>query len=164
MSAVIEKQKGGRKPVHGQSGGRGKKKSPEYSAWMLMLMRCRYPKYENFARYGGRGIRVCDRWLSFVNFLTDMGPKPTGKHTLERKDTDGDYTTENCVWATPKQQARNKCNNRLVTLDGETKTVAEWSEVTGLPHYVICGRLNRGWSVYRALTAELNRNPRRSLK
>ncbi len=74
-----------------------------------MKERCARPGNEYFARYGGRGIKVCARWReSFWNFVADMGPKPTGEHTLDRKDNDGNYEPGNCRWATPAEQGANK--------------------------------------------------------
>jgi hypothetical protein len=89
-----------------------RKEYPEYESWRAMKKRCYYPKHQNYARYGGRGIRVCDRWLhDFPTFLEDMGNKPSSIHTLDRKDNDGNYEPDNCKWATPKEQQNNRRNN-----------------------------------------------------
>ena len=93
--------------VHGHA-PRDRNVSPEYCSWLAMRQRCYYPKHVKFARYGGRGIRVCERWRdNFVNFLSDMGARPPGM-TLDRKDNDGDYEPSNCRWATPVQQMSNR--------------------------------------------------------
>lgn len=84
-------------------------KHPLHQTWKMMKERCARPRHPHFARYGGRGIRVCERWLaSFWNFVADMGPKPAGDHTLDRKDNDGNYEPGNCRWATPAAQGANK--------------------------------------------------------
>ena len=82
--------------------------SPEYRSWQMMRNRCRNPKAQDYAYYGGRGIVVCESWEKFENFLADMGRKPTAEHTLERKNVDLNYTPSNCVWATRKEQSRNR--------------------------------------------------------
>jgi hypothetical protein len=97
---------------HGQSETRRKRASKEYVAWASMISRCERPTYKGFARYGGRDIKVCERWRdSFDNFLTDMGRKPTSQHSLDRyPNNDGNYEPGNCRWATPKEQANNRLN------------------------------------------------------
>lgn len=81
--------------------------TPTYSTWFTMRRRCSDPKTQNYKRYGGRGIRVCDRWQSFENFLADMGVKPKGLQ-IDRIDNDGPYAPGNCRWVTPKENANNK--------------------------------------------------------
>lgn len=88
---------------HGQAG-----RTTEYRSWTAMLRRCENPNTDDWPRYGGRGIRVCARWHEFVNFYADMGRKPGPKYSIDRLDNDRDYEPDNCQWATPKQQARNK--------------------------------------------------------
>jgi len=119
----------------------------EYQAWIRIKFRCYNEKYSGYMEYGGRGIRVCDRWLnSFENFYADMGKKPTSNHSIDRINVDGNYEPSNCRWATRKEQQRNKTNNVLFTYKGETKCIAEWSEITGLSFNLIQSRINGNWA------------------
>ena len=134
---------------HGDAGGG--KKAREYSAWGAMIQRCTNPKTVHYDRYGGRGIKVCDRWLnSYVDFLADMGRCPAGME-IERIDNDGNYEPGNCCWATRKAQNRNTSLCRLLTFRGQSLAVAEWAEILGINHRTIMSRLNMGWSEERAL-------------
>lgn len=130
----------------------GASDTPEYGVWTGMRRRCTKPTDPAFPGYGGRGIAVCARWDDFATFLADVGPRPSPLHTIERKNNDGCYEPGNCVWATKKAQARNRRSSRRLTLNDETKTVAEWGETTGLGAHVIQQRLEHGWSIERALT------------
>lgn len=91
----------------------GLTKTPEYKTWLNIRDRCYNPENISYKYYGGRGIRVCKRWrASFEDFLADMGKRPSAKHSIERKNTNGNYTPDNCCWATAKEQANNRRNNR----------------------------------------------------
>lgn len=98
--------------------------------------------------YGGKGIKVCDRWMKFENFLEDMGERPRGL-TIERIDSTKNYEPGNCRWATYGEQANNKSNNRLVTYKGKTLTAAQWARELGLRPKTVQQRLRRGWSMER---------------
>lgn len=103
-----------------------------YYIWGGMRGRCFNPKNHKYPEYGGRGITVCARWdNSFENFVEDMGECPPG-FALERKDNNGNYHPNNCVWATQKDQQRNRRNNRMIEIGGIIKTIAEWCEITGV--------------------------------
>lgn len=96
------------------------------------MQRCYNPKNHKYPRYGGRGIKVCERWHNFENFLKDMGEPPPGT-TLDRfPDNDGNYEPGNCRWATREQQANNCSSNRLLEVDGQIHTMSEWSKITGI--------------------------------
>lgn len=129
----------------------GRTKTSTYNIWLSMRQRCINPNNQAYDRYGGRGIKVCDRWLhSFENFLADMGERPRGL-TLERIDNDGDYGPGNCRWATYKEQGCNQRSNNRLTFQGETLTVAQWARKLGVRDQFLRVRLSRGWSVEETL-------------
>lgn len=105
--------------------------TPTWRAWKAMRARCSNPKAHRFHRYGGRGIRVCERWQDFANFLADMGEKPAGM-TLDRRDNDSHYEPGNCRWATPAEQGANTSQNRQLTHAGKTDTLSGWARTLGL--------------------------------
>ena len=113
-----------------------------------MKQRCYCPNYKNYSCWGGRGIKVCDKWLnSFENFLADMGEKPSSKHSLDRIDNNQDYTPENCRWATRKEQHRNKNNNFLITFNNKTLILADWAEKYQLSSTTIKRKIKKGVSL-----------------
>jgi len=130
--------------------------SAEYHAWQRIKDRCGKPSHHKYKLYGGRGIKVCDRWLvSFLNFWADMGPRPSLKHSIERIDNDGDYSPENCRWATRKEQARNTRRNRWVTFRGERVLLIDLAPRLGIKLPTLYWRLQHGWNQEEACTFPL---------
>lgn len=124
----------------------GMTNTPEFETWHSMLSRCRLPSVPNFHRYGGRGITVCERWQdSFENFYADMGDRPTSKHSIERRDNDGDYTPENCYWGTEEEQQNNKSGTKRVVYQGESLSIAQWSRKLGINRHTLYNRLKSDW-------------------
>lgn len=110
------------------------------------MSRCYNPSHKSFESYGGKGIRVCARWLnSFEAFLKDMGPKPYKSATIDREDGSSNYTPKNCRWSSKKKQSRNRKDNRRVTANGKTQLLIEWAEELGVPFYVLANRHRAGW-------------------
>lgn len=133
--------------THGLSG------TAEYGIWKAMKARCYNPKHKNFADYGGRGIKVCSKWIDSPEvFIADMGERPSSLHSIDRIDCNGDYSPDNCRWATQKAQTRNTRRSVVVEHNGEAKTVAEWADLTGIKDSTLYHRLYLGWSVERTLT------------
>ncbi len=124
---------------HGERGGEKRKRtSPEYKAWDSIKQRCHNPSDKAWEWYGAKGITVCDRWReSFDAFLTDMGRRPDGCDSIERKRGHLGYTPANCVWATHKAQARNRSNNRLVLFAGRQMPLVEAAELAGVPYRTV---------------------------
>ena len=144
-------------PLYKSVAKHGMSNLPEYRHWGRMHERCYSVNHRSYPRYGGRGIKVADRWNGlggFANFLADMGPRPSPKHTVDRIDGDRDYGPDNCRWATVAEQNNNRGDyNVRLTVGDETKTVAEWAHSTGLPVGVIRTRLKRGWTHEQAVLA-----------
>jgi len=134
-----------------------------YGIWYMMHERCNNPKHAYYFNYGGRGIRVCKRWGSLDKFVADMGPRPSPKHTLERKDGNKGYTRSNVRWATRKEQAANTINCVNLTFRGETRIMSDWAHVLGISVAVISKRIAAGWSVDRALTEPVRAKPKNVL-
>ena len=124
-----------------------------YRSWKGMIQRCTNPNNHKHPRYGGRGIKVCKDWETFNGFLNDMGDCPSG-YQIDRIDNDGDYTKSNCRWADIKTQARNRSNNRNITMNGRTQTMAEWCDALNVSQAMVRMRIHRGWTEVDALTRE----------
>jgi hypothetical protein len=141
---------------HNRKHGYATGKPAEYSTWRNMRVRCNLATNEHYPDYGGRGIKVCDRWADFLAFLQDMGPRPSSRHTIDRIDVNGNYEPGNCRWATPKEQCRNRRNNTRLTYASVTLTAVEWSEKLGGTRHVVAKRIQNGWSVERAVTTPID--------
>lgn len=129
----------------------GKSRSPEFSIWRGIRKRCNTPTAHAFEHYGGRGIKICSRWDNFENFLADMGPRPTPKHSVERIDHDGDYCPENCKWVIWDDQANNRRNTHFVVINGERMSLKRACEKHGRRYNRTSERIRKlKWSVEEA--------------
>lgn len=137
--------------THGHTRGKDTK---TFKAWRSMRGRCSNPNLESAHNYYHRGIRVCDRWQKFENFLEDMGDAPEGM-SIDRIDNDGNYEPGNCRWATPKQQGNNRSTNVWYSLNGLTLTISGWAESLGIQPNTLWMRIDAGMPIERALTNPL---------
>ena len=133
--------------------------TPLFAVWKGMIDRCTNTKNKRYPRYGGRGISVCERWLQFHNFNEDMSPSFVVGLTLDRVDNNGDYEPSNCKWSTRSQQNRNYSRNNLITFNGETMCIADWSIKLGIKYGTLWGRLQEGWTIERALSTPVTNKP-----
>lgn len=130
--------------------------APTNISWRSMIQRCTNKNSTAYPMYGGRGISVCERWLSFENFHADMGLRPPGT-TLDRIDNNAGYSPENCRWATLSEQARNKRESKKIEVEGKLLSIADASEQYGIPYSVLQSRLRRGKSGADLLTEVVSR-------
>ncbi len=131
----------------------GMKQTKEYRAWCSMKTRCNNPNFKFYSHYGGRGIRVCDKWMgSFPSFYEDVGDSPSPKHQVDRIDNNGDYEPGNVHWVLAAENCRNKRDNRKI--NGEC--ISTISRRLGKTHSLVANRLARGWSEERAITEKSN--------
>jgi hypothetical protein len=138
----------------------GLKWTPEYKIWDGIIERCCNPNSHSYARYGGRGIQICDEWRGdFTKFLADMGERPSPKHSIDRIDNDGNYEPDNCRWATTTEQARNKRNTLRIEFEGEFLTVAEWCAKLGVTEATVRLRVRRGGDAFNRLVRAKTSNP-----
>ncbi len=134
---------------HGHS--RYRNQTSLYGRWMAMKDRCRNPNSPEYHNYGGRGISVCERWMSFENFLADLGNPPDGM-SLDRIDNDGNYSPENCRWVDKKSQARNRRTNIFVTINGERMILKDAvKKYSNLNYFCVLNRIKLGWPPSRAI-------------
>lgn len=152
-------------PNPGHTTRDGLSKTAIYPIYASMIARCENPRTRAYRRYGGRGIRVCQRWrTSVVSFVEDIGQRPAPDLSLDRIDNDGHYSCGSCAeclangwplnvrWATATEQSRNRRIVKRLTHDGLTLTLPEWAELTGLPWKLLHQRLSLDWSPARTLT------------
>lgn len=139
--------------------------SPEFKCWSRMKARCLNKNHDMFKHYGGRGIKVCGRWInSFENFFLDMGNKPSSKHTIERTNNNGNYEPSNCRWALNSEQQNNTRKNVFIEHLGLKLTVSQWSRKTGIGISTITYRFKKGWSVEEILETAITANKQRFKK
>lgn len=137
---------------HGHARSTGS--SPTYKSWEKMICRCYNKNYEYYNQYGGRGIKVCQRWHKFENFLEDMGERLPNT-SIDRINNNGNYKPTNCRWSTNKEQSQNTRRNRNFTWKGETYCLAVWCRKLNLKYNkVLCRIIRGGWSYKRALELE----------
>ena len=130
----------------------------EYNAWLAAKQRCEGLTLAGYKNYGGRGIKVCERWKrSFENFLADMGRRPSVRHSLDRIDVNGNYEPGNCRWATRKEQNLNKTSSVRLTFKGKTQTATEWAQEIGVKAKTLQLRVRRGWPIERILAPSLQK-------
>lgn len=135
--------------THGEA---SRNKTAEYESWVNAKRRCLNPRRRTYKYYGGRGIKMCSRWLnSFENFLADMGRKPSQRHTLERLDNNGNYTPTNCKWATWLEQSNNRRSNRFIKIAGERLTISQLAAKSGVKAGTIWWRVKNGKAPVKAI-------------
>ncbi len=126
---------------------------PEYVAWAAMKYRCLNPSSAAYHNYGGRGITICEQWVSsFETFLLDVGPRPSEHHSLDRIDNNKGYEPSNVRWATSSEQGNNTRSNILLNLNGISKSMSQWSRAFGISKHVVHTRLKSGWPLEEAMT------------
>lgn len=129
-----------------------RKEEPEFHVWVNMRQRCNDPNCSAYRYYGGKGITVCDRWAKFANFIEDMGPRPTPKHILSRINDKKPYEPGNCQWTTWTERQNRRPDNRRITIDGKTMTLAQWCRELSVTRSQVYGRVQwHGWSYKKAL-------------
>lgn len=143
------------KTLHATHGGTY---HPMYQTWLGMKQRCSNPNHKDYHRYGGRGVSVCSRWeKDFGAFLSDVGERPGSDYSLDRINNDGDYEPANVRWATPDEQARNRPDRTLLTLNGVTKQLVAWADDIGVAASTLHSRHNKGWSDEKILTTPVRK-------
>lgn len=134
-------------------------KNPTYIIWHGMICRCNTNQKKSYPYYKAKGIKVCDRWrTSFDNFVSDMGQRPSLRHSIDRIDGSGNYEPNNCRWVLIEEQARNQKSVYAILINGVKKTIGQIGEEIGIKPSLIYGRLCRGWSIEKSITTPLRNN------
>lgn len=159
--ACANKSRSLKKTKHGHNKGAANGGyTKTYTAWQAMKRRCHTDYDARSEHYQRRGITVCDEWInSFETFLADMGNPPTKDHSIDRIDNDGGYCKSNCRWATATEQANNKTSNRKLTVNGTTKNLCQWANISGIDAPTIRRRIGRGWTEYDAIMTDVGKKP-----
>lgn len=130
-----------KRATHGMAG------TPEYQTWNRMWSRCTNPIVERYKNYGGRGIKVCERWLSFESFYEDMGAKPSPRHSIGRIDNNGNYCPENCRWETQEEQKSNTSRTIFIAIDGKKRSLIDVSDDIGVRADCLRQRVRAGMEI-----------------
>jgi hypothetical protein len=130
--------------THGQTNSR------TYRIWSGIVTRCTNPNRREYKWYGGKGVQVCSKWMTFEGFLDDMGPAPVGM-SIDRIDSSGHYELKNCRWATTSEQINNRSNTIRLTFEGQTKTLTQWAREIDVPYGTLKSRIRLGWPTERIL-------------
>lgn len=154
-----------RKPkrvTHGHTRNKNKASASEYHIWSSMKQRCINTSNASYSRYGGRGIGFCQEWDAFESFYSDMGPRPSSQHSLDRVDSDKDYSKSNCRWATHLEQQNNRSGTRKIHLNGEVLTSSELSRRFNIPAATIRSRIDAGWAIEDVISRPVGKTGKRS--
>lgn len=144
---LFKEQLGANRRTHGKSN------TAEYGIWQAMITRCENSNQAHYERYGGRGITVCEEWRDhFEQFLSDMGPRPGPRYSIDRIDNALGYSPENCRWATDIEQANNTTHCHYLEFQGEQLSIAQWAKRIGISRTTLSSRLRKGWSIEKTLT------------
>lgn len=130
----------------------GNSKHPLYQRWAGMVQRCNNPNHIGYKNYGAKGVKVCESWLKFENFLADMGEPKPGESLDRYPNAGGNYEPGNCRWATAAEQSRNTNRNVIVTVDGKSMTVRDWEIEKGVNRGAFQRRVDLGWPLERVVT------------
>lgn len=134
----------------------GKSRYPEYRSWSTAKSRCNNPKDKKYKHYGYRGIKFCKEWEEFDVFISDMGRRPSLKHSIGRINNDGDYCKENCRWETPTEQVRNRSITKTVSIEGITKPLSMWCDIFNRDYYKVYRMAYKGVDIIESLLSEKN--------